>query len=374
MPLSISKEKKLNQVIWIISSFFIIIVLFSSVFLFLGLTIFRQNGRPNFGKLPFLLNWEISNVSEKIRTVVTDGASVFLFSTDNVIVKYDLNQSPLWRTKKLPSWKDITNMLVDEGYLYYDDSEFTYSVNKITGETFWSTKHPDGLIASSKILKVTNDQVFVELYDHGLFVLDKITGELIWKIHYTREYADLFIVDNDAILLITNHILIYDIKSGKILKDIRTGIKSASSINNGFIFYSEENDQNHYELRSYDPRTGEIQTIFISKKRIFALEVDNESIYINTDLKIIKLSKTGEVFWEYNYPNAFCTSFYPSRKILLVFDNQGSLFGIDPESGSYIDAVKNYHFLETAKYSIIKNEKIEIFLANDHDIFQYIEK
>jgi outer membrane protein assembly factor BamB len=347
---------------------------FISFIIILGFLLFPLNGRPNFDKLPFTLDWEFSQVNGRIQAIVPDGVSVLLV-TNNALEKYDNQQNLLWQIKISDYWKSINKPILDENHLYFDDTESIVAINKNTGQNIWSTKHPNGIIADSKFLGVSKGRVFIELYDHGLYAVDTVTGEIVWNLHYSREYAGIHFYEDQIIILLTKQILIVDVKNGNVINEVVIGISKSSTSDGEKIFYGEGIDFGNNKLQSYDINTGEINTIYRSSEEINCIILDKDIIYINTGLKIIKLTTSGKVFWAINYPKDYINSMYSSENILFVIDARGRFFSLDTNNGRYVGEIRDYRLKDTAMYAINKdnNHLIDLLLANNHDVYNFKE-
>jgi hypothetical protein len=370
MPFHISDNRNIK-----LSILVIILILFCfGSFILLGLLFFPSNGRPNIGKLPFTLDWEFSQVDRRIQAIVPDGPTVLLV-TRNALEKYDNQQNLLWQIQISDYWKSINEPILDENRLYFDDTESVVAVNKNNGRIIWSSKHSDGVIADSKFLGVSNGRVFVEFYDHGLNALDTTTGKFVWNFHYSREYADVHFFEDKIVLFLTEQILIVDVKNGNVLKKIEIGLSKSSAAEGKKVYYGEVIDSGNYQLRSYDINTGEINTIYSSAEEINCIKINRDIIYINSGLKIIKLTTSGKVVWEIEYPRNFIKSMYSSDKYLFAVDKGGRLFGLESIDGRYIGEIRNYRLTNPMMYTIYydNNNLIELLLATNHGVYKFKE-
>jgi outer membrane protein assembly factor BamB len=371
MLFHISTQRIIKFPVWAIT---LLVLTCISLLIIFGLLFFPPNGRPNIDKLPFTLDWEFSQVDGKIQSIVPDGPTVLLV-TRNVLEKYDNQKNLLWQIKITDYWKSINKPILDENRLYFDDTESVVAVNKNNGQIIWSAKHSDGVIADSKFLGVSNGRVFVELYDHGLYALDTSTGEIVWNLHYSREYAGIHFYEDKIVILLTKQILIVDVKNGNVINEVEIGISKSSASEGGKVFYGEEIDSGNNKLQSYVINTGEINTIYSSAEEINCIIINKDIIYINSGLKIIKLTTSGKVLWEIDYPRYYINSMYSSENNLFVIDAGGRFFGLDTNDGRYVGEIRDYRLKDTALYAINKdnNHLIDLLLATNHNVYNFKE-
>ena len=335
-----------------------------SFLIILGLLLFPPNGRPNIDKLPFTLDWEISQVDGRIQAIVPDGSMV-LIVTNNALEKYDNQQNLLWQMKNPDYWKIINKPILGEDTMFIDDTESVIAINKTNGHNIWSTKHPNEIIARAKFLGISNGRVFVELYDHGLYALDTTTGEIVWNLHYSREYAGIHFYEDKIVILLTKQILILDVKNGNVINKVEIGFSNFSASEGEKIFYGVEINSGNYELRTYDVNTGVIEVIYRTGEEIHCVSLTKGIIYINSGLRIIKLSTSGEVFWDIDYPRYFIHSIYPSEGKLFVLDEGGRFFGLNSIDGRFIGEIRNYRLTNPKMYTIYNdnNNSVELLLC-----------
>lgn len=343
---------------------------FSIVFFGNSLPLFSQ--KPDIGILPLYLCAEYSHPTSTIIQVVESGNDKYLL-TKNSIEKIDDHRNVKWKYDAIESWMVIEKLLIDSNYLYFDNSRTTIALDKDTGNTIWVRDHIDNVTTSTKILGEYGDFIFVEVFNYGMYVLDKNDGEIQWSYHYFRSYADIFFFNDRVISFLRDKILVFNIYTGDVLDEKRISLSYTATLSKDLLYYVQKIDDSLWELETYDIKTFNTEKILRIDKKTTCLDVVDENIFLVAEDSIYKTDDNGNVVWKTKFHAGNCNSIIVSKNLLLFSDAYNQVHGVNSDTGEMYGSIKNYKIKTSLKENIYIDEsaKINIFLLFDHNFYQY---
>ncbi len=131
-----------------------------------------------------------------------------------------------------------------------------YVVDSLTGNLIWSYTLPKDLAPAPPIIQ---DDIVVVTHDSGITALSLTTGKLLWEFldRNTRSTAFAAISNQDVVVVVDSFVLIRDIRTGELLWEIKNPYSRAGAIvaldeaSNLIVVFGDQ-------IREYDIITGKL--------------------------------------------------------------------------------------------------------------------
>ena len=130
----------------------------------------------NFRKINYFENFEPE--------ILLDDKNLFYFDNKGSIIKFDSNSKLLWKKNHYSKLDQKLNPILfyasQEKFLFVADSIANYYViNKITGDLIWKKKHSSSFNSQ---IKIFNDKVLVIDQENSLRCFSLNNGKLLWTV------------------------------------------------------------------------------------------------------------------------------------------------------------------------------------------------
>jgi outer membrane protein assembly factor BamB len=333
-----------------------------------------QPRKPSTGNIPVHTVTEFTHPTSNIVQVIDDNDEKYIL-TKNTIEKYDVSKELVWKYDNIKYWMGVENIVADDRYIYFDNSETTTALDKQTGKVVWEEKHYNGGITSTEIIGSYKNFIFLEIYNYGLYTINKDNGKTLWFLNYSRNYAELSFFQDKVIIFLRDKVVICDLFTGKQIDILEFDLAYTLIQKNSTLYFGERIGSSSWRLESYDLNSHMEHILFNTDERMLCLSIKNNNLFLATENDIYKINLSGEKVWKKKFGGNECISMLVSDKLILLRDAYNHVYGINPETGDSYGYIENYHVKEHLENNafIDDHEKINIFLLFGHGYIQLIE-
>jgi outer membrane protein assembly factor BamB len=332
--------------------------------------------QPSIGNIPIQTVSVFTHPTSQIVQILDENGHEKYVLTKTSIEKYNVDRELVWKYDKIEYWMNVKNIIIDDKYLFFDNSEKTIALEKLTGKIVWEENHDEDIITSSEIIGSYNNYIFLEILNYGLYTIDKDNGRTVWSFHYFHRNAELSFFQDKVIIFLRDQVIVCDLFTGKKLDIVLFNLSYSLAQKDSTLYFGERNDSSSWSLESYELMSHKKNNLFTTSKKIQCLRIKEDNLFLIIENDAYKLNNKGEIVWRMNFGGNGCNSLIVSDKLILMNDTYNHLYGINSDTGESYGYIENYQIsTQLKRFAFIDDQgKINIFLLQDHSYIQLREK